>query len=173
MSLFEESKMIFDIPDENLFRIEHSNFYSKMKGVSSVEFLCFLNSKLCWVEAKSSFPRAENKEDFIKNIEDIATKFIHSFELYLSNFVGANKLISSETPKAFLSYDFSHKLPLKFVLIINCYKIEKANIPIMISTIQDSFLKKFQGHKSIWNIDFIVIDHETAIKYNLVKKLAI
>lgn len=173
MAIFIESGMRFELPDDQLFFIEQSNFFKLKVGVATVEFLYFQKNNLLWVEAKSSFPRAENKEHFEENITAIADKFIHSFELYLSHFLSVNKLIPSETPEMFLNYDFSKKMPLKFVLIINCGKIKKSNIPQMISTIQNTFLKRFNGHRSIWNVQFIALDHESAIEYKLVKELAV
>ena len=109
------------------------------------------------------------KSRFYLNIND--SKFILSFELYLSHFLDVNNLLPDETPERFICYDFSLKKRIVFVLIINCRNIDKNSIPDMISTIQNAFLKRFRGHKSIWGIDFIAIDHETAINRKLVKEL--
>ena len=43
----------------------------------------------------------------------------------------------------------------------------------MISTIQNGFMKKIEMHKSIWNIDFIALDHKSAMGNQLVKELAV
>ncbi len=170
MAAFTESGMLFDLPDERLFRIEKSPFYTRKTNLSSVECLYSAEEELLWIEAKSSFPREENDEDFHKNLDEISNKFIHSFELFSSHFVGVNQL-PADTPPRFLNYDFSNKKPIKFVLIINCKKIKPADIPNMITTINNQFLKIFKWHKSIWNTDFITLDHKTAIERGYVKKL--
>jgi len=176
MGDFVESGMKFVFPDEQIFRIEKSRFYmdinDRRKSLSSVECLYFNKNVLSFIEAKSSFPKVSNVEDFNKNIHDVSDKFIHSFELYLSHFVGVNTMLPDETPARFLDYDLSSKKKIVFALIINCKNVEKCYLPDMISTIQNAFLKRFGGHKSIWGVDFITLDHETAMEKNLVEGLA-
>lgn len=169
MAAFTESGMQFEIPDENLFCIEKSNFFIGKKNLSTVEFLCFNEEKLCFVEAKSSFPKAANIEDFNKNLNAIARKFFCSFELFLSHFVGVNPLIEEETQERFLNHDFSKGIPIRFVLIINCSKINPGAIEGMTNTIQNSFLNIFKAHKSIWNIKFIALDHAMAMEKGFIK----
>jgi len=171
MSRFIESGMIFVFPDDMLFRIEHSQFYKQKKALSSVECLCLMNKRMHFIEAKSSFPRAENALDFEKNLSEVSDKFLHSFELFLSHFVNVNPLLPEETPVEFINYEFSKKNGIVFVLIINCKKIEKHCIPNMISTIQNAFLQRFEAHKSIWGIRFITLDHESAIARKFIEGL--
>ena len=171
MGEFIESGMRFVFPDEMLFRIEHSQFYKQKKALSSVECLCLMNERMHFIEAKSSFPRAENTSDFEKNLSEVSDKFLHSFELFLSHFVNVNPLFPEETPTRIINYDFSQKRGIVFVLIINCRKIRKHCIPNMISTIQNSFLKRFAAHKSIWDIRFITLDHESALSQKFIEGL--
>lgn len=170
MAQFTESGMVFAFPDSDCFMIEKSHFYKQKRSLSCVECLLFKGACLYWIEAKSSFPRAENREDFDKNLNDIAAKFIHSYELFASHFLGVNMMEPSETPQGFLDYKFIQKQSKKFILIINCKNIDKKDVPGMIQFIQDSFKKNFRWHRSIWNTDLIVMDHNTAIDMNFVKQ---
>ena len=171
MGEFVESGMKFIFPDDMFFRIEQSLFYKQKIALSSVECLYLINNKLHFIEAKSSFPKADNITDFEKNINDISDKFLHSFELFLSHCVNVNPLLPEETPEKFINYTFSKNSHILFVLIINCKKIEKNGIPNMISTIQNAFLKRFIAYKSIWDIGFITLDHETAKAQKIIEGL--
>ena len=41
----------------------------------------------------------------------------------------------------------------------------------MILGIQDIFKKQFKGHNRIWGIEFMVLDHETAIERKLINRM--
>ncbi len=167
-----ESGMLFEFPKSDVFDIESSVFYKKKQpNLSSVEFLLLKNDKLFLIEAKRSFPKVESKADFNKNIQDISDKFIHSFELFLSNFVEVNEFNDIETPEKFQNFNFSSCSGIVFVLIINCSKIDRNDVPNMISYIQDQFKDRFKGQNRIWNIDFIALDNELALEKKLVSKM--
>jgi hypothetical protein len=174
MAVFVESGMIFDLPDENVFLIERSEFVKHRQGLSSVECVCLKGKRLLLIEAKSSFPRAENNEAYSANINEIAEKFIHSFEVFLSHIAKVNLLIPEAPDKSskwLANYDFSKRKPIVFVLIVNCTKINKNDMPTMIGAIQDRLSRRLKWHKGVWNTDFIALDHESAIERELIVSL--
>ncbi|MDR0295476.1 MAG: hypothetical protein LBH91_04705 [Prevotellaceae bacterium] len=157
-----ESGMEFN--NDNSFYIEKSFQYTATegKGIKSVEFIRVNGDQLYFIEAKSSFPNPKNpnsKEIFTSQIHEIADKFIHSLSLYSAIEVG----IHEKYPDDFLPAD---KMSLKFIFVINnhCPKWCKPIKSGLYSTLP-SYIK------AIWKPEVYVIDHETALRINIVKRL--
>jgi hypothetical protein len=153
--IIEESGMHF-IAD-NVFHIEKSALYAHIgKGVKSVEFVHIKDTKLMFVEAKTTLPNPENSsspEKYNEEIADICDKFIHSLNLYSSVKTG---VAEEELPDVFNAQD---KIQLVFVLVIRNHKIEWCR-PIQMELLQKlpSYLKK------IWKPKVYVINYDTAIE---------
>lgn len=86
--IIKESDMQFgDYPPNTVFHIEKSDAYAKInnKGVKIAEFILFQNSKLYVIEAKTTAPNPNNKENqrFGEYIKEISEKMCNSLDLYL------------------------------------------------------------------------------------------
>ena len=151
-----------DFIADNAFPIEKSALYKKTgEGVKSVEFVRAIDDRLVFVEARSSFanpnnPSAENLAKYQKEVDDICNKFIHSLSLFSSVKVG---VAEDALPDDFV---LPPSVSLSFILVIKhheqkwCNRIKTALLDVMPTYI-----------KAIWKPTIFVINHETAIKYNL------
>ncbi len=77
--------MIFEFENTKVFIIENSDLYKQFDdGTKTVECIVQLdNNILGFIEAKSSSPNPNNKEDYETFLNDITDKFLHSFNMYL------------------------------------------------------------------------------------------
>ena len=120
-----ESGMVFAFPEDEIFQIEGSELHSSVgDGIKTVEFIaCLKDDELNFVEAKSSSPKPtqDNQERFEEFISEIADKFMHSFYLYLSAFLGRRR--KSKITGRVAAVDHS-KAKYKFILIIRGHRIE-------------------------------------------------
>jgi len=151
-----------DFIADNAFHIEKSDIYAKLKeSIKTVEFIRAKDENLLFMEAKSSFPNPNNSESSIKfqsEIDDIGNKFVHSLNLYASIAIGVNGQLPPDFKPAI-------KVSLKFILIFNNFE-QKWCIPI-----RNALTNKFSQSKcmaKIWKPTVFVINHETAIKQNLI-----
>ena len=63
MKEINESGMVFPVNEESTFLIEQSDLFQRMNHIRTVEFITLTpKDDLLFVEAKTSFPNAENKE---------------------------------------------------------------------------------------------------------------
>lgn len=154
----EESGMIFgSFPVENVFYIEKSKAYQKMcsAGVKTVEFILLHSKKgLFFIEAKSS----SSQKDIDFFIEEIAEKFKHSFELWMSIYERRN---AADISEKFLQVDMG-AVPLKYVLVINGHE-EKWLEPIMVE-----LNKALLPYKKIWGLNIAVMNEEIAKSEKLI-----
>lgn len=152
-----ESKMVFEFEEEQVFCIENSRLQRGVgDGIKTVEFI--LNRKenlLEFIEAKSSSPRPtkENNERFETFMDDIADKFIHSFNLYYSAIHGRYE--TEEINQPFFEIEL-HKVRYRFILIIKGHRIE------WLLPLQEALHRKLQYHISIWKSEVILMNEEVA-----------
>lgn len=165
MIQIEESKMIFEFKEEQLFRIENSKLHRCIgEGIKTVEFLVTLKEdEIYFVEAKSSSPQptTENKEKFDTFISEISDKFLHSFNMYLSAILKRNHY--DEIPKTLININ-KEKAVFKFILIIKGHQIE------WLQPLKDAIYKKLLYQNKIWKNSVILMNEEIAKEYKLVKE---
>lgn len=149
---------------QNAWHIENSDLMKELgKGnnsISSVEFIRFVNGKLCFIEAKSSFPNVDNpekKEDVNKNTDRILKKYIDSLQMLLSVL---NHVNTAELPD---DITIERLKNLIFVLVIRDYPKQECN-KIMLR-----FQKQLNcSIRQIWKPKILVINEEIAKQYKLV-----
>lgn len=148
---------------QNLFYLEKSDVYRRLgEGFSTVEFMCIDTKKNClFIEAKSSSPspNKEDKTDFDEFIDDIATKFQDSYQLFLSSILG--RRVSSDIGSEVLKLKLD-SLKVKFILVIPKHKI--AWLP----PLNEALRKRLRKTTHIWNIDVAVMNEEIAREHRLI-----
>lgn len=174
MITIEESGMCFGPYDEKqIFHIEKTDFYKKLKvecgNVRTVEFIYFPQTggapnpkPVYFVEAKSSTPNPiRSQTEWMQFEREIEEKFLHSFELFLSALMGRN--FTDEKCAAFKTLDPA-QMHLVFILVINGHREE------WLPPITEKLNKKLKAHRKIWRSEVIVLNHETAKKYDLLSR---
>lgn len=79
----QESGMDFPLDDTKTFFIEKSTFVNKLKGFQLCEYVTLdNNSKVIMVEAKTSFAKPTNKQDFEEDIQEIVDKYSDSLQIF-------------------------------------------------------------------------------------------
>lgn len=162
MIRIEESNMSFEFREEDIFQIENSKLQKSLgNGIKTVEFIVSVkDNELYFIEAKSSSPqpRIDNKEKFDTFVTEIAEKFMHSFNMYLSAIMKRN--IYEEIPSKFFNIDESIA-NFKFILIIKNHEIE------WLSPIKDAINKKLLDHTQIWKSNIVLLNETLAKEYNI------
>lgn len=69
--------MKFSFEEDNVYRIEKSSLLGNLQ-LKATECVVSMNDKLVFIEAKTSAPRPQTKEDFDSYISDITEKFADS-----------------------------------------------------------------------------------------------
>ena len=146
----------------NAFHIEESLLYkSAGDGVRTVEFIRVMENRLLFVEAKTTFanpnnPAEGNYSRFQSEIDQICEKLIHSLNMYSSVKVGAT---DKPFPEKFVPPE---KVSIVFVLVIKNHENEWCK-PVYAKLVEQLplYLKK------IWKPNVVVMNHETATKWNL------
>ena len=164
-----ESEMQFGEYKENqVFQIEKSEQYTKklrQRGVRCCEFLLLRDNKLCFIEAKKSYPDPligcssdERKEQYHKDIREIVEKMRHSLELY------ANILLKRYSQEGVSELMRNvETLEMRLILVI------KNADASWIAPLQDVFRKELRAEMQIWKIpDFIILNEEQARKKHLI-----
>lgn len=163
MERIVESHMIFEFEENQVFRIEQSDLQKHIgDGIKTVEFILHRRDNLLeFIEAKSSSPRPskENNERFETFINDIADKFIHSFNLYYSAML--ERYPSEEINESF--YKIKHQeVNYRFILIIKGHKME------WLLPLQEALHRKLQYHSTIWKSQVILMNEEVAKEKRLI-----
>ena len=156
-----------DFAADNAFHIEESPLYkSAGDRVRTVEFIRIIGNRLLFIEAKTTFANPDNPAggNFIRfesEIDQICEKFIHSLNMYSSVKVG---VADNPFPERFMPPE---KISIVFVLVIKNHEIEWCK-PIYAKLVETLplYLKK------IWKPHVIVMNHEIAMKWNLVVSCA-
>ena len=79
---FVQSFMRFSFSDDSVFMIESDPVVTQAQGVKTCECIVLINEHVALIEAKSSSPRPENKENFDVWIEGIKDKFSDSLSMF-------------------------------------------------------------------------------------------
>ena len=164
MSEYIESDMDF-LPlfnEGNSFYVERSQLLSKLgDGVKSVEFMALMpGRKLYFIEAKSSAPNPDNKDDFCKYCVEMLEKVQHSIDLFASKELEVNKDFEEEIPECFNEKFIDYRL--FFLLIIKKYREEWC------SDVLDGLQRKLIALRKIWKIEIVVWTGEKARKMKLI-----
>ena len=160
---FSESGMTFCYPDTDLFRIEESPTYESLgRKVKICEAIVAKSGKVILIEAKSSFSKPGNKEDFRKNIEDIYEKFLYSLLLYTGILI--DRPYTKKTT-------ISHKLSISAIKgsEIHCRLIIKGFKPEWLSPVNEAIQLRCHLLRRVFSIDSVlVIDDSRARKKGLI-----
>lgn len=166
--IFESEMQFGKYKEEQVFQIEKSEQYTKklrQRGVRCCEFVLLRANKLCFIEAKESYPDPitgcssdERKEQYHKDVREIAEKMQHSLELYANILL---KRYSQEgVPELMRNVE---KLEMRLILVI------KNADASWIVPLHDVFRKELRAEMQIWKIpDFIILNEEQARKKHLI-----
>jgi len=120
----EESEMIFDFPEEDVFLIERCPTIAALGGgVKIVEMIVKHNTRLMFIEAKKSSPKPGNAERFDEFMQEIYEKFRNSLILFAGIALDRPFTVNSPLP-ASLTASVIASMPIHFYLIINNHKEE-------------------------------------------------
>ncbi len=122
----EESNMVFEFPEEDVFRIENCSTVKAIgEGVKIVEMIVKHNTRLIFIEAKNSSPRpvSGNNVRFDEFMQEIYEKFCNSLILLAG--IALNRPFKANSPlPASLTVPTIASMPIHFYLIINNHKEE-------------------------------------------------
>jgi len=162
MITITESGMIFGpFTDQQVYQIEKSDAYINLgEGIKVVEFVYRKNEeKLFFIEAKSSSPMPEG-EKFTDYITDIADKFTHSFNLWLTlNLRRRTDTITSDVMEVNME-----KQIFRFILVIKGH--EKSWLP----PIKAALERKMMAEIKIWKHEIIVLNDTQAKERGLIRE---
>ena len=157
--------MVFEFAEDKVFQLEGTELHHSVgEGIKTVEFVtCLKENELIFIEAKSSSPRPirDNRVRFDEFISEIADKFIHSFDLYLSALLERHRPYT--ITNRFAEQDHS-KEQYKFILVINGHQID------WLPPLQAALEKKILFHQKIWKSKVVLMNEKMARQYNLVKE---
>jgi hypothetical protein len=165
-NFINESGMKFKTdPQDHFFHIEKSRSYQDIsEGIKIAEFVYLRNvrnkSVINFIEAKLTPPHPENNERFEEFIEEITSKFINSFSIYIAGVPGRHKYAVSEIPKALRVIDFS-LIDFSFILVIK--EAEDAWLP----DIKDAIDIKMRALIKTWSISsdaVLILNYQLAFK---------
>lgn len=166
MSQIFESGMVFgEYKPEQIFKIEHSRLHKHVGiGVRTVEFILLKGTgRIFFIEAKSSSPKEEtNWERYHEFLKEITEKFIHSFDMLCSWYLG--RADDEGEIGAELKEVSSDKATYIFVLVIRGHK------PEWLLPLQDELNSMLRYHHSIWKSRVIVMNEVIAREYNLISQ---
>lgn len=162
-----ESGMTFGpFEDSHVFWAEESNLYHGVQNskVKTVEFVLAENSKIQFLEAKSSSPKPipENTTEFNSFIDEIFLKFLHSINLFYAGILGRHEK-NNDIPEYIRKID-NQRISIKFILIIKGHEMD------WLPPIHEALTKKMIPISAIWNSDVAVINDAMAVKYKLISK---
>ncbi len=166
--IIPESDMKFgEYKEKQVFRIEESEQYTKklrQQGVRCCEFVLLRANRLCFIEAKKSYPDPirgtmnEKKEQYYKDIKEIAEKMRHSLELYAS-------ILLNRYSQDGISDEMKNIENLEIRLILVIKNADRS----WIVPLQDVFRKELKAEMHIWKIpDFIILNEEQARKKHFI-----
>ena len=165
VSITESGVNFGDFSEEDLYKIEHSQGHLSLgEGFKMVEFTYIRNSSLFVIEAKSSFPRASNKEDYDKFWNEIFEKFENALLLQLMGCLQRNDIVMQELPNNHKQIQWN-RVSIKLRLVIPSVPSE------FLGPLTESFRQKIHKIKILWKIpneDIFVLNKELALKENLI-----
>jgi len=158
-----------DFGTDNCFLIEESRLYKKSLqhlGFKTVEFVTYRSSagaeesKLIFVEAKTTLRPESSKIRFADEIADISQKFIDALQIVCGIWHGAHKK-NVVLPANFAKFRESGK-KIVFVLVVK--NSDNKNLLAVTDAIHKNLLKESR----LWKFDIKVLNEELAQKENLV-----
>ena len=165
-----ESGMQFgEYKEEQVFQIEKCKQYTeklRQQGVKSCEFILLRAKRVCFIEAKMSYPNPllenssdeEKKKLYRRDIQDIVEKMRHSMELF------GNILLNRYSQEG-ISDALKNASTFEIRLILVIKNADKS----WIVPLQDLLRKELRAEMSIWKIpDFIVLNEEQARKKHFI-----
>ncbi len=118
MISIEESGLTFALPKADVFQIEQSESFKQLgDGFKVVEFIYKQNNNCIFLEAKSSIPRSENKQDYADFWQDITEKFANSLQFHCLSSLKRGQNRFDELPKNMKNLHWKN-LDIKFLLVI-------------------------------------------------------
>ena len=164
ITICESGLKFGEYANDSVFHAECSSVYQSLgENVCTVEFILKKQAdEFLLVEAKSGSPQPSNQEDFDKFIQRVYVKFAHAIDLFFSLVTKRLQDESNEMPVCFKEADFS-VAKVKLVLVINGHKIG------WLSPINEALKRKMKRQIKTWNLEVVVMNHELADEYNLLK----
>ncbi len=156
--------------DGRCFHIEKSRTYADIqRDVKMAEFILLWSGKdkppVLWVvEAKSSAPRPENKQDFDTFIVEIREKLVNACSLCWASCMKRHKNAEAELPEPYKKLELP-QVGVRFVLVINNHK-EEWLIPL-----HEALNKALASTIKTWSFkstSVAVINDELAREYELI-----
>lgn len=163
MSFREESNMSFILDDDCTIFIEDNIKESKIEKVKTVEFISKKENKVSFVEAKTSFSKVNNENDFNKNIENIIEKYTTSLSLFHSALLGRFSNLENLAP-----YKKEHCRKYEYILFLIIKNHKKEWLPHVLNKLKQSLKPLLE----IWNIkdaNVKVLNEEGARKQGLIE----
>ena len=158
-----------DFGADNCFLIEESRLYKnslKTRGFKTVEFVAFIpanqaeDSKLVFVEAKTTLRQESAKPEFEKEINGISQKFIDALQIVCGLWHGGRNDKVSLPANFALFRDRGKKIV--FVLVVK--NIEETNL----FNVKSAILSKLHRESILWKFELIVLSEKLAMGENLV-----
>ena len=141
MVTFEESGMTFSFEEDKMYRIEKSGLLADVQ-LKATECVVSMSDKLVFIEAKTSAPRPQSKEDFDVYIQDITDKFADSVK-----FLNAVMLRHQEEklPKQIADKNLK-EVKYSFVLIIKKHELS------WLPPVSDALKSGMRNVLKLWNV---------------------
>lgn len=168
ISISESDMQFGEYKEEQVFQIEKSKQYTeklRQRGVRCCEFVLLRANRLCFIEAKTSYPNPiagsssdEKKKQYHKDIQEIVEKMRHSLDLY------ANILLN-RYPQDGISDEMKRVESLEIRLILVIKNADKS----WLVPLQDVLRKELRAEMHIWGIQsFIILNEELARKKHFI-----
>lgn len=141
MVTFEESGMKFSFAEDGVYRIEKSVLLSNVQ-MKATECVVSMQDKLVFIEAKTSAPHPQTREDFDVYIQDIIGKFSDSIQ-----FLNAVRLRHEEEklPEQVYGKDLK-EAKYTFVLIIKNHEMS------WLPPVSDALKSSMRHVLTLWNV---------------------
>ena len=167
MRVIKESGMSFPVDELKSFHIEKSSFVNSLDGMAKCEFISLTKSpEIVFVEAKTSFSKPKNVNDYAENIQEIVRKFNDSVQIVNAILLRhKDKLDNIGVPKVYEHIDRS-TIGYRFYLVIKEHKDDWL-IPI-----SDDLKSKMKTIFRLWNIpdtSLKVLNEDMARRKGLIK----
>lgn len=161
-----ESGMTFEVDEDFLYHIEESALVKKTKYFKTPEF-AFLTGKdvVVIVEAKTSVPRPESKEDFKSYLEEIRDKFMNAMALLNACWSKRNLAELGEMPGSMQKVTIVEANYKLYLVVASAQEEWLVNV-------NNAFKSELQILFRTWNVQdtaFKVITKAKAIQLGLVK----
>lgn len=146
MVTFEESKMTFSFPEDDVYRIEKSPLLADVE-LKATECVVRKGDILLFVEAKSSTPRPQLEDKFDQFINEISTKFIHSLVFYNALMLRHD---GKELPINVKNVNLSD-VGYSFILVVHGHKLE------WLPPLMDALKSSMRHTLKLWNISDVAV----------------